>query len=586
MNLPASQRGYALLTVLLMLALLSAIALSFFTLTRSEMQAVQSNRNSVRGYYAAEGGLNVRAEQLRNIFVNYALPSGSAPTVASACTPGNLGSGDYMCAFHSLDNRSVSTYVIDDPTSPRQIVVPLGEPFQGLNAAVYDYDLRSVASSTDGSIEAQLDLAIETRLIPLFQFMIFFNKDLEITPGPAMTLNGPVHSNFDLYAAANTTVDILGQVTASGDIYRGRKEADLCWTGPFRVINPVTATDLPACSGNRRLLTNSDLTAWNGNVVSRTDSVSVPTPDALDPAPGSAYWDRADIRIVYDQPTSTIQVRNADGTDDSARSTALGTCASATSLSNTFYNHREGAAIDMLDVDVQGLMDCIQSQNLLNAGRLLSDTTDGGLVVYLGVEGPLMTGVNNYGVRLTNGAELESSSALAPVPVGVTFVTNQAAYVQGDFNTIDKRPAAIMADSMNVLSNAWPAGDWPQATSMWLRDATPTTVNAAFLAGTDSTGGGEGSAFQDVGNYSGGVHNMPRHHEDWTGIAFNYLGSLVSLNVAQHVSGGLIVGWPQYAPPSRNYAFDTDFIDPANLPPLTPRFAYTKQTLYVRDFEY
>lgn len=579
-----SESGFALMAVLLLVALLASISLSFFLLTRMETRSVRANSDSVRGFYAAEGGINFRVEKIRTKFVDFQLPTGTPPNATNACAPGNLGSGDFACEIHSFDGRSVSTYVVDDPTSPRSIVIPRGEPFQNLNAAVYDYDLRSVAINDDGAVEAQIDMAIETRLVPLFQFMIFFDKDLEVTPGPAMALNGPIHTNGDLYAAAATSVDVSGQVTAAGDIYRGRKEGDICWTGPFRVTDPVNPVELPTCSGGRRLITNSDVAAWNGNVASGADVVTVPAPEALEAAPGRTYWDNADLRVMYDVDAGTVQVRNPDGSNDATRTAALAACGSATT-SNSFYNHREATTIRMLDVDVRDLLDCADAQNLLIGGRALDDTTHGGLVLYFGVTGADVATVNDYGVRFRNADVLESTNGLAPVPVGVTMITNQAAYTQGDYNETNKKPAAIMADSINVLSEAWPNADYPQATGVSSRVATETTVNAAFLAGTDSTGGGDGAAFQDLGDYSGGVHNMPRHHENWTGVAFNYLGSLVSLNVAQHVDGALVVGSPQYNPPIRNYAFDTDFNDPSNLPPITPRFVYAKQAMYVRDFE-
>ena len=76
-------------------------------------------------------------------------------------------------------------------------------------------------------------------------------------------------------------------------------------------------------------------------------------------------------------------------------------------------------------------------------------------------------------------------------------MTNQAIYVQGDFNADPGaawRPAAFLADSLNVLSNAW--DDSQSADPLANRVATATTIRAAFLSGTDFTGGpaGEGGA--------------------------------------------------------------------------------------------
>ena len=51
------------------------------------------------------------------------------------------------------------------------------------------------------------------------------------------------------------------------------------------------------------------------------------------------------------------------------------------------------------------------------------------------------------------------------------------------------------------------------------------------------------------------------------------------------MNGGWVYGNPQYYPPSRDWHYDTDFDDAANLPPLSPRFTYIRQELFVRKFE-
>lgn len=78
-------------------------------------------------------------------------------------------------------------------------------------------------------------------------------------------------------------------------------------------------------------------------------------------------------------------------------------------------------------------------------------------------------------IRLKGGQQLPSQ--------GLTVVSQNPIYVQGDYNTINKVPAAIMGDAITVLSNNWGPnqsdlkGDQPFGN----RPASPTTVNAAFM---------------------------------------------------------------------------------------------------------
>jgi hypothetical protein len=255
----------------------------------------------------------------------------------------------------------------------------------------------------------------------------------------------------------------------------------------------------------------------------------------------------------------------------------------AVAAHDNMYNNREGSFIKMLDIDMQSLLDCAYNNNLLNDGKALNDTSEGGLVFHFTVKGPDSDTVNNYGVRIGNANPLQSTDVNAPTVQGMTVVSDQAAYTWGHYNKDQKIPAAILADSYNLLSSAWLDAN----SQNWsARDPISTTVNSAILAGTDTTGGAEGTGGQG-GAYNGGLENYPRFHEDWSPgtLTVTYLGSFVSLNNSRHVDGAWKYGSPQYTAPERDWHYDTDFNDAANLPPLTPRFVYLRQELFVRRYE-
>jgi hypothetical protein len=581
------QRGQALVTVLMLMALVSALLAAYFGMTAVELSTTRSSINSVKGFYTAEAGLNIRAQAIRQVFDDYGLPSGSGPSTGGSpgpCESSNMGSGDFACLQHALSERMVTTYVLEEPGNPVSIVIPRGEPYQNLKAEEYRYVVNSVAVSGDGSTEALLEMRIKSRLVALFQFIAFYGKDLEIQPGPVMNLSGPLHTNGDLYLSPSNQLDISGQITSAGDIYRGQKSANVCQSSLLRVLDPDNLSALPSCIAGRMQYTDTDLAPWNGMILASMNAVSVPPPKALDPTPGELYWDRADLRVMLNlNGTPAVEVRNQDGSLDGATSTILGGCAAASHTTNAFFNNREGSFIEMLDVDMEALLDCMHGTTLLGGAKDLDDGTDGGLVLYLGVDGPNSNGVNNYGVRVYNGAELASTLVAAPDVRGLSVVSNQAAYVLGDYNLVNKKPAAFLCDSLNVLSNGWLDGNSTAPLSS--RVALNTTINAAFLAGTDSTGGIEGAGGQDGGGHNGGLENYPRFHEDWGGHTLTYRGSFVSLNVPQHVSGAWGYGDPYYQAPNRDWDYDTDFDDVTKLPPLSPRFTYNRQDLLLRRYE-
>lgn len=275
-----------------------------------------------------------------------------------------------------------------------------------------------------------------------------------------------------------------------------------------------------------------------------------------------------------------------------------------------FYNWRERKWMYLLNVN---LADLLQWNRYQPPDKQLfdnADTTDGGLVLYLTVVGPDSgASANNYGVRVFGSRNLWFPTDPAPGrdPTGITIVSDQAIYVQGDFNqgnnaaspyghpdapsnNLPKQPAAFLGDSINILSNAYfdrfsckndcqSNKNQSDAT----RKATPTWINAGFLAGVDDT---------RPGVYNGGLENYPRFHENWTRVTFTYWGSFVSLGTPSHVNGrwcgtggSQTSGCNIYTPPNRNWNFDPFFMNAANLPPLTPRFVYVQQVLFTEDFK-
>ena len=69
----------------------------------------------------------------------------------------------------------------------------------------------------------------------------------------------------------------------------------------------------------------------------------------------------------------------------------------------------------------------------------------------------------------------------------------------------------------------------------------------------------------------GGAHNFLRYLEDGD-QAVNYRGSLATFFYSRQSTAPFKCCNTVYSAPTRNYAFDTDFLNPALLPPNTPVF--------------
>jgi len=144
-----------------------------------------------------------------------------------------------------------------------------------------------------------------------------------------------------------------------------------------------------------------------------------------------------------------------------------------------------------------------------------------------------------------NGSEIASD---------LMVVSEDPVWVQGDFNTTDKKAVAVIADALNLLSNSWSDGGGT------MQPASETSYNLAFIAGNVPTPDGGGP-------YSGGFENLPRFHENWDGVRAIIRGSFANLFQSEIATAP----WGTsgvYTPPIRDWGFDPDLLD--RVPPFTP----------------
>jgi hypothetical protein len=177
-------------------------------------------------------------------------------------------------------------------------------------------------------------------------------------------------------------------------------------------------------------------------------------------------------------------------------------------------------------------------------------------------------------LRLVNGG-----AGTLPMP-GFTVASENPVYVLGDYNatgsfTGTHSSAAVIADAVTLMSNAWiSGGDDRSFVSPYApgsRTASTTWYRMAIAAGK-GINFPKGSATPNDYGTDGGTHNFLRYLESWSGSTSNYRGSIVSLYYYRQSVGPYKCCTTVYSPPTRAYAFDTDFLIPSQLPPGTPRF--------------
>lgn len=529
-----SEGGFTTLIFLSLLLMLTLLGVNAIMTSTTDVDIAGYELNSSYALYAAEAGLEQGAAQLRDQYNKFGVPPSVLPT--DTFQVGNFG----------------VRFVVTKPGATQSKVLTSGA-YKGLISLSDEYEIIATASSPNQKTKTTLQMTVDAAVVPVYQFAVFYEGDLEIAPGPAMVLGGRVHSNANMYLDAGTSLKIDSYTTAAGDIFRGRhplsgmtlggqdiqiKDA----AGVYKGMKNPDGTWLDAHDAD---WVNKSIARWGGKVEDKNHGmtelnlpvVSSGQPvDMINPAGTTnidSYERKAGLKIVngavyWKKPDSTWQNVTADFT-------TTGIIAS-----KTFRDQREGKDVSSIDVDIAKL----------NASAYWP--TNG--IIYSSNDG----GGNLTATRLINGALLKDK---------LTVACNNPVYTQGNFNTTTKKSASIMTDAYTVLSNSW--SDANSTLPKTSRVASATTVNVAYMTGNKASGTG-GT------NYSGGYENLPRFLETWSGKVFTWKGSSVCLWLSRQATGTWGGGY--YDPPDRAWTFDTDFLDPTKLPPGTPLISIVQKT--------
>ena len=217
----------------------------------------------------------------------------------------------------------------------------------GITRTIQHYQISSNVQTGDGF--ATVDRIVDLTVTPLFQFMIFSDDDLEILPGPSMTLGGRVHANGNLYVGSGGTLTADTEYfRATGDILRKRKNDNTEATGDVNIkvkgestyVNMDNAHDAEYTDW-----TNHALSTWKGTVQDGAHGVrEIAAPDiktikAFKPDGTKGFFhENADLVIVDS---------NAYDGDGNPVSLPPGTI-----TTKNMYDAREGVNIRLSEVNV------------------------------------------------------------------------------------------------------------------------------------------------------------------------------------------------------------------------------------------
>jgi hypothetical protein len=550
---PRSQRGYALMMVLFfggigLLALAGALG---WVTTNGNL--IYRNNQHYRTVAAAEAATEkVLARMTRDyknsgeatLYANRSTYAALVPTAAE-----NSAWGGFV--FNNAQGGSGQTYV---ERIASETYVPLESQYSGLSGFASTYRVVSNAREASGlyTTPAAVQQDVQFASIPIFQFAIFYNTDMELNGAATLHVRGRVHGNANLFTGSNANQYFYEDVTTSGIISNGMRYG---W-GTNGTVYYYDTKD-----ANRSQLT---LPIGTNNTAAAVREVLQPPPSGEDinSAMGrERYYNKAELVIQVSDTNVYVGVKQPYAS--SLVSIPWLATTNFVSTNKSFTDQRESKTILTTEIDV-GKFVTWAATNAIVIATLGAGSPPNVLYVR---DSRTTNSTKMGGVRLVNARSLPSR--------GLTVATPNPLYTKGHFNqpndsylgttnTSNTKPASLVSDAYTLLSNLF--SDSASSSSYSTRVAENTTVVAAVVTGNVlSTGSPSGST-----GYSGGVNNLPRLLEAWSGKSYTLNGSLVCLFNSAMATAPFQNPGVYYSAPTRNINFDPNFLDSTRLPPGTP----------------
>lgn len=567
------EHGSVLLISLVMLVAFTLIGATILTLASTEGNIATNHAGATQALFVAESGAQTAYASLAaNNFQGYTHQPDGTPEMAQPLVPIAFPGGlviDRPGSDGLREERDDGAMVWE--WSP-------GDSGLGLTQTGLDESMRfTVRRATTDPQDSQFVIEVEGSLgkyrsrlqvlgytQPVFNYALFADGHLsEFTRGEDQHITGKIHANGDMYfrpwnpqtlSIDSPSITATGRMIRTTDIF-GR---DL-FSGSTVNIKNAAGSYVEMELGPPGTAMDSENAAWANDNPSDSIDGALELWDGIvrDGALGASRVDTPPVETLepggwYDQ-RAALRLRPGDVQVDQAGNNISGTLGSAV-REVTFWNPAFGEYVTVQELDMAQL---VAGGNFPPNGLIYADA-------------PL---------RIVNADQLGG---------GLTIVGSQAIYTKGHFNTVNKRPAAIISrERIWHVSNAWSDADSNTKGPTSGRQASngTTTINAALVDGQPPIGTAQyadldGDGEPDDPGAGTAIANADHLLETWGGSrTLQKLGSIVHLQKAD-MSDNLYntgrgpdeapwIRFTAYSPPERDYAYDPALQSTAGQPPFT-----------------
>jgi hypothetical protein len=623
------QSGYALtITLTFLLVTLIIFASIMYWVTSSARVTVRNNIFNT-SEAAAQGAVEMTVAQMSRDFISQSINNSNV--YMTLVTNIDQSNWPIQFAFSDTNGNANQIYVSEYPHDWGTNYQALNSQYSGLFAAVLNCDVIAMAKPVNAgaNMSAVVEETSQLASIPVFQFGVFYNLDLDIGNGQPMTMNGKVHCNGTIWMCPMALMTFNDIVEASVIVTNLDNPSDQ-QNHTFSLSNlkyVMTNTPTSGCDTLAMPINGVNGNPTNVEAIINLPPTAIAGPNAIAYVPTNQIYLYNEVDLIISNSASgvngaagtniTITFQDQTGSPYFYQFTNNEVCtfqrissptnwplywttnspyrpfsnyANAPYASSfpfvtnvTFVDWREGwnsgaaKTVQAVQIDIGKLNTWLNNTNL--EGYYYSQLC-GGYDGAHGHKGHPIDSIFVYNkvqptttllpaVRVVNGAQLPSSK-------GLTIATPMPIYVWGDYNI---QTNGSGSQSVQTTNTAW---TWPAAlmgdaitilSNGWLDSNTnknpssssDTTVNAACFEGIVPSITLSGP----TKHYSGGLENFLRLLENWS-TTLCYNGSIVVMFPSIYSTNYWQPTGNYYNAPTRKWGFDANFRSQSGMPPCAP----------------
>ena len=318
--------------------------------------------------YAAEAATAKVLSLMSQQYQNYGFPLLVSNMTTYAATIPTSSDSTYWSSYQFSGGHTANQVIVTNTATSQTIVLSGTYAGLSLKANVYEIIANAQNTTTQFKIVSTVGQQIYFGVIPMFQFAIFYQNDMEVCPGPYMSVAGPVHGNANIYLCPGGGLDFTNTVSVVSNIFMNQSPLDPesrsftyvdFYGSPTEATNP-SPMNLPVGTNTTGSVSNTSQNAYailmmptNGQTYTSSTGTNL-------------LYNQADMIIIVSN-NNTIRVTSGAYVNNQATVISNGQYSSWLSTNGSFYDQRDSLTVNPVMINVANLVKWSATNSVLRS---------------------------------------------------------------------------------------------------------------------------------------------------------------------------------------------------------------------------